>query len=229
VIGLQTEVDASNLSRYFVNECRVRQIDASTLDFADRKVHIGVYPVGVETAVFARLARRAVETAFVREVLDSISGTLIIGVDRLDYSKGIPERLNAYERFLSLYPDWNKITYLQITPRSRTGIPENSDIERSVGELVGRINGKFGEASWTPLRYVNKAHSRTALSGLCRAARTALVTPLRDGMNLVAKEYVAAQNPRCADSISVCWCSPGMRSRSASQSLRSGGGRNRDR
>ena len=87
------------------------------------------------------------------------------------------------------------MTYLQITPRSRTGIPEYADISRKVGEAVGRINGAYGEASWTPLRYINKAHSRTALTGLYRAARAALVTPLRDGMNLVAKEFVAAQNP----------------------------------
>jgi trehalose 6-phosphate synthase len=196
MIGFQTETDATNIGRYFTNECGVRRVDDTTFDFQGRKVHIGVYPVGVETAAFARLARRAIDTAFVREVLDSLSGrTMLIGVDRLDYSKGIPERMNAFERFLINYPDWRgKVTYLQITPRSRSGIPEYADIERVVGESVGRINGKFGEASWTPLRYINKAHSRTALAGLYRAARAALVTPLRDGMNLVAKEYVAAQN-----------------------------------
>jgi trehalose 6-phosphate synthase len=120
---------------------------------------------------------------------------MIIGVDRLDYSKGLPERLNAFERFLINFADWRgKVTYLQITPRSRSDIPEYADIARLVGETVGRINGTFGEASWTPVRYINKAHSRTALAGLYRAARAALVTPLRDGMNLVAKEFVAAQN-----------------------------------
>ena len=131
-----------------------------------------------------------------REVLESLSGrAMIIGVDRLDYSKGIPERMTAFERFLTNYPDWRgKVTYLQITPRSRTDIQEYADIGRMVGEAVGRINGTFGEASWTPLRYINKAHSRTALAGLYRGARVALVTPLRDGMNLVAKEYVAAQD-----------------------------------
>jgi trehalose 6-phosphate synthase len=197
VVGFQTEVDATNLCRYFSNECGVRRLDEKTFDFHGRKVHVDVYPVGVETEVFARLARRAIDTAFVREVLDSLSGrAMLIGVDRLDYSKGIPERMNAFERFLTNYPDWrNKVTYLQITPRSRTGIPEYADIGRVVGESVGRINGRFGEASWTPLRYINKAHSRTALAGLYRAARVALVTPLRDGMNLVAKEFIAAQNP----------------------------------
>jgi trehalose 6-phosphate synthase len=142
------------------------------------------------------LARRAVGTHFVREVLDSLSGRpMVIGVDRLDYSKGIPERMNAFERFLANFPDWRgKVTYLQITPRSRTGIAEYTDMARAVGEAVGRINGAYGEASWTPVRYINKAHSRTALAGLYRAARAGLVTPLRDGMNLVAKEYVAAQD-----------------------------------
>ena len=112
--------------------------------------------------------------------MESLSGrAMIIGVDRLDYSKGIPERMDAFERFLTNFPDWRgKVTYLQITPRSRTGIPEYADISRKVGEAVGRINGAFGEASWTPLRYINKAHSRTALAGLYRAARAALVTPL---------------------------------------------------
>jgi trehalose 6-phosphate synthase len=104
--------------------------------------------------------------------------------------------MNAFERLLVNFPDWRgKVTYLQITPRSRTGIQEYADIGRLVGEAVGRINGTYGEASWTPVRYINKAHSRTALAGLYRAARAALVTPLRDGMNLVAKEFVAAQNP----------------------------------
>jgi trehalose 6-phosphate synthase len=196
VVGLQTEVDATNICRYFVNECGVRRLDEDSFDFHGRLVKVGVYPVGVETEAFARLARRAIDTAFVREVLDSLSGrAMIIGVDRLDYSKGIPERLNAFERFLTNFPDWRgRVTYLQITPRSRTGIPEYADIGRAVGESVGRINGMFGEASWTPVRYINKAHSRTALAGLYRGARAALVTPLRDGMNLVAKEYVAAQN-----------------------------------
>jgi trehalose 6-phosphate synthase len=196
LIGFQTEVDAANFSRYLANECGLSWAKGNSFHFGDRIVQIGSFPVGVETEGLARLARRAIETEFVREVLDSLSGrAMIIGVDRLDYSKGLPERMNAFERFLTNFPDWRgKVTYLQITPRSRTGIPEYADIARLVGETVGRINGTFGEASWTPVRYINKAHSRTALAGLYHAARTALVTPLRDGMNLVAKEFVAAQN-----------------------------------
>jgi trehalose 6-phosphate synthase len=196
LVGFQTEIDAANFSRYLENESNLMRVDADSFVFGNRVVRVGVFPVGVETEAFARLARRAIESEFVREVLESLSGrAMIIGVDRLDYSKGLPERMNAFERFLINFPDWRgKVTYLQITPRSRTGIQEYADIGRQVGEAVGRINGTFGEASWTPLRYINKAHSRTALAGLYRAARAALVTPLRDGMNLVAKEFVAAQN-----------------------------------
>jgi trehalose 6-phosphate synthase len=197
LVGFQTEIDANNFSRYLENESNLKRIDADSFAFGDRVVRVGVFPVGVETETFSRLARRAIGTAFVREVLDSLSGrAMIIGVDRLDYSKGLPERMSAFERFLANFPDWRgKVTYLQITPRSRTGIAEYADIARALGEAVGRINGTYGEASWTPVRYINKAHSRTALAGLYRAARAALVTPLRDGMNLVAKEFVAAQNP----------------------------------
>src|SRR6185437_4773564 len=197
LVGFQTELDATNFSRYLANEADLKRVGNESFEYDGRAVRVGVFPVGVETEALARLARRAIESNFVRGVLGSLSGrAMIMGVDRLDYSKGIPERMHAFERFLKLFPDWhNNVTYLQITPHSRSGIPEYSDIARLVGEVVGRINGNFGEASWTPVRYINKAHSRTALAGLYRAARVGLVTPLRDGMNLVAKEFVAAQNP----------------------------------
>jgi trehalose 6-phosphate synthase len=130
-------------------------------------------------------------------VIDSLVGrALIIGVDRLDYSKGIANRLSAFERFLQTQPDWRgKVTYLQIAPKSRTEIPEYADIGREIGSAAGRINGTYGEADWTPIRYINHAYSHSTLAGLYRAARVGLVTPLRDGMNLVAKEYVASQDP----------------------------------
>jgi len=197
LVGFQTDVDATNFCRYVANECGLSWASGNSFHYGNRTVQVATFPVGVETEPFQRLARRAIESSFVREVLDSLSGrAMIIGVDRLDYTKGIPERMDAFERFLANFPDWRgKVTYLQITPRSRIGIPEYADVSRKVGEAVGRINGAYGEASWTPLRYINKAHSRKALAGLYRAARAGLVTPLRDGMNLVAKEYVAAQDP----------------------------------
>jgi trehalose 6-phosphate synthase len=133
----------------------------------------------------------------VRGVLDSLAGrAMMIGVDRLDYSKGLAQRMDAFERFLAVYPDWRgKVTYLQITPKSRSEIQEYADMERTISEAAGRINGAYGEIAWTPIRYVNRAYSRSVLAGLYRSARAGLVTPLRDGMNLVAKEYIAAQDP----------------------------------
>jgi trehalose 6-phosphate synthase len=120
---------------------------------------------------------------------------MMIGVDRLDYCKGLAERMDAFERFLAIYPDWRgKVTYLQITPKSRSEIQEYAEMERTISEAAGRINGTYGEVAWTPIRYVNRAYSRSVLAGLFRSARAGLVTPLRDGMNLVAKEYVAAQD-----------------------------------
>jgi trehalose 6-phosphate synthase len=120
----------------------------------------------------------------------------VIGVDRLDYSKGLIQRLDAFDIFLANHNEWlGKLTYLQITPTNRTEIPEYSELQEALESAAGRINGKYGEVSWTPIRYVNRVYSRSVLAGLYRTARVGLVTPLRDGMNLVAKEYVAAQDP----------------------------------
>jgi trehalose 6-phosphate synthase len=197
LVGFQTETDTANFARYVENECRYPGDRNSGYNTGERLLQIGAFPVGVETENFNKLARRAIKSSFVGGVLSSLSGrAMIIGVDRLDYSKGIQNRLEAFERFLGTYPEWrDNVTYLQITPKSRSEIPEYSEMERNVSSTVGRVNGKYGEASWTPIRYVNRAHTRTALAGLYRGARAALITPLRDGMNLVAKEYVAAQDP----------------------------------
>ena len=160
-------------------------------------MEFAAFPIGIQTAAFAELAKKASETKFVRDVIDSLNGrAMIIGVDRMDYSKGLPLRMDAFHRLLAQFPKWRgKCTYLQITPTSRTDVPEYEEIGRQVGEAAGRINGSYGEAAWTPIRYINKTHTQAQLAGLYRGARVGLVTPLRDGMNLVAKEYVAAQDP----------------------------------
>ena len=134
----------------------------------------------------------------VKRTLQSLEGhPLVIGVDRLDYSKGIRERIDAFATFVekSAAAMKARVTMLQITPKSRSEVPEYAEMQREVAEHVGHVNGQLGDVDWTPVRYVNKAMSRSALAGLYRIARVGLVTPLRDGMNLVAKEYVAAQNP----------------------------------
>ena len=162
-----------------------------------RQTRVGSFPVGIEPREFQVLARRNGRSPLVKDLVTSLGGRmLIIGVDRLDYSKGLVQRLEAFEIFLARNPDWlGKVTYLQITPKNRSEIPEYLELAQAVGSIAGRINGKYGEVSWTPIRYVNRAYSRSVLAGLYRMARVGLVTPLRDGMNLVAKEYVAAQDP----------------------------------
>jgi trehalose 6-phosphate synthase len=197
LVGFQTENDAMNFARYLENECRLEKRAQFAYQALERTVRIGVFPIGIETSEFGRLARRSVRSPLVQGVVESLAGrAMMIGVDRLDYSKGLAQRMDAFERFLAVYPDWRgKVTYLQITPKSRSEIQEYADMERTISEAAGRVNGSYGEAAWTPIRYVNRAYSRSALAGLYRSARVGLVTPLRDGMNLVAKEYIAAQDP----------------------------------
>ena len=121
---------------------------------------------------------------------------LIMSVERLDYSKGLRQRFAAYERFLANHPSWHRrVEYLQIAPPSRSDVEAYQTIRRELEGEAGRINGRFAELDWTPLRYLNRSFPRKALMPLYAAAQVGLVTPLRDGMNLVAKEYVAAQDP----------------------------------
>jgi trehalose 6-phosphate synthase len=185
LVGFQTATDQENFGRYLERTEN------------PRSPRTGVFPVGIETETFASQAAEAGDSQLAREIQDSLAGRkLIIGVDRLDYSKGLPNRLEAFERLLERWPDWRgKVTYLQIAPKSRSEIPEYAEMDRFLGMKTGQINGRFGEPAWTPVRYVNRNIDRTALAGLYRAADVGLVTPLRDGMNLVAKEYLAAQDP----------------------------------
>ena len=126
----------------------------------------------------------------------SATGDLVIGVDRLDYSKGIVERLESFERFLIANPDRRgHVVLLQIAPHSRSEVPEYEQLDRQTDAALGRINSSLGDPSWTPIRFIKQAYTRPVLAGLYRHAAVGLVTPMRDGMNLVAKEYVAAQRP----------------------------------
>jgi trehalose 6-phosphate synthase len=118
-----------------------------------------------------------------------------IGVDRLDYSKGLPEKFRAFQRLLESYPDNRQpMTLIQVASPTRDDLDAYIDIRHELEALSGTINGRFGNFDWTPLRYIHRAVARETLAVHCRASRIGLVTPLRDGMNLVAKEYVAAQD-----------------------------------
>jgi trehalose 6-phosphate synthase len=205
VVGFQTDGDVQNFVRYLISECnetrKIRMFESVdrhvTLEANGQETLIGSFPVGIEPRSFARLARRNEESPLVKNLVASLGGrNLVIGVDRLDYSKGLIQRLDAFDIFLANHNEWlGKLTYLQITPTNRAEIPEYLELQQALESAAGRINGKYGEVSWTPIRYVNRVYGRSVLAGLYRTARVGLVTPLRDGMNLVAKEYVAAQDP----------------------------------
>jgi trehalose 6-phosphate synthase len=183
VLGLQTEEDAANLN--------------GALDAAGVAAKAQAFPIGIDPQAFAAAARRAGNGPEVRRLADSMAGrALILGVDRLDYSKGLPERFKGFARLLKRFPEHrNRVTFLQVAPVSRGDVSAYRSLRRELDELAGRINGEHAEFDWVPLRYLTRAVARNTLAGFQRAAAVGLVTPLRDGMNLVAKEFVAAQNP----------------------------------
>jgi alpha,alpha-trehalose-phosphate synthase [UDP-forming]/trehalose-phosphatase len=168
-------------------------------DLAEHRGHftrVGSFPIGI----FPESFQETPDPTLVQDTEDLTrslgSAKLVLGVDRLDYTKGIPERLLAFGRLLELFPEWRgKVSLIQISVPSRADVPEYAEQRANVEGIVGRVNGQFGEAHWVPIRYLYRGYSRPHLSQLYRAARVGCVTPLRDGMNLVAKEYVAAQNP----------------------------------
>jgi trehalose 6-phosphate synthase len=199
VVGFHTPQDAENFRQCLIRERIGFPLDARSGEYQvdGHRFKIGVFPVGIDSEGFARTAQAAERNPLVRRMRTSMGDrALIIGVDRLDYSKGIRERIEAFSCFVRSHPQFrNQVTYLQITPKSRSEVPEYRRMQHEIAEDAGWTNGNLGEVDWTPIRYVNKSVGHTALAGLYRMARVGLVTPLRDGMNLVAKEYVAAQDP----------------------------------
>ncbi len=156
------------------------------------------FPIGIDPYAFAEAARRADRGPRLRDLEASLKGRpLIVGVDRLDYTKGIPHRFKGFAKLLHRFPAHRaqRATMLQIAPVSRDHVASYRALRLELDQLVGRINGEYGDVDWTPLRYVTRAIARPTVAGYYRMACVGLVTPLRDGMNLVAKEYVAAQDP----------------------------------
>ncbi len=166
-----------------------------TYYLGNKSLNIGVYPIGIDVERFYRWSRSndiKKEAAKIRNFVGC--DKIVLGVDRLDYTKGICDRLRIFERFLHRYPSWQgKVSLLMISSPSRSRIPEYINEKRDVDQLVGEINGKFAEADWTPITYLYRSYSQEELAAFYLAADVCLVTPLRDGMNLVAKEYVASR------------------------------------
>jgi trehalose 6-phosphate synthase len=198
LVGFQTEDDLKAFESCLdlPPHAIARTPNGSRIESGGRTVRLGVYPIGVEADQVAREATGAMPEETVQRLIASLLGRkLIIGVDRLDYTKGLTERFRAFEHFLTTFPDsQGKVTFLQIAPLSRADVLAYSEIRLALEQTAGRLNGRFAEADWTPVRYLNRNFSHATLMGLLRAADVALVTPVRDGMNLVAKEFVAAQD-----------------------------------
>jgi trehalose 6-phosphate synthase len=197
LVGVQTERDMAAFRAYIEQEAGGTVTADGRVQAYDRELTARAYPISCDTQNVARMAETSAHGQQTLRMIESMGGrNLIIGVDRLDYSKGLARRFQAFERLLESYPDnrsW--ATLLQLAPPTRSDVPEYAEIRRELEESAGHINGRFAEIDWVPIRYLNKSLNRRTLAGFFRAANVGLVTPLRDGMNLVAKEYLAAQDP----------------------------------
>lgn len=194
LIGMQTDGDRDNLVQALRHGLGA-EMEGDRVRYGDRCVDIRTFPISIDVEEVAALAASGRESLPSRRLSRSLlERPMIIGVDRLDYSKGIHQRFAAFERTLELYPHHrDKVTYMQIAPPSRVDVDEYVELRADLEGVAGHINGRFSEFDWTPLRYLNRGYSREVIMGFMRQARVGLVTPLRDGMNLVAKEFVASQ------------------------------------
>jgi len=197
LVGFQTTTDLGNFKYFVANEFQDRTvIDEAVISFGSQRTRVECFPIGIDTDAFRALAHSKEadeQIAFLEG--RTMSRTHVIGVDRLDYSKGLPDRLRAFRRLLQRYPDMQKrVTLMQIAPPTRENVEAYSDIREELEKLSGAINGEFADFDWTPVRYIHRSIPRHILAALFRGSQIGFVTPLRDGMNLVAKEYVAAQN-----------------------------------
>ena len=197
LVGFQSEADLAHFARYVGVEAAAETLDLHHYRAFGRTVRAQAFPIGIDVDEFAALTH-AKEARDMYDTMKREYSTrrLLIGIDRLDYSKGIPNRVRAFRELLAHYPENRRsATLIQIASPSRELVDAYGDIRRELESLCGAINGDYGELDWMPVRYIHRNVARKRIPGLCRAAAVGLVTPLRDGMNLVAKEYIAAQDP----------------------------------
>lgn len=198
LIGFQTLRDRRNFTqcvRTLIRDASVRgKGQVLTLGLRDRDVRVGAFPISIDYREFAHLAgtKEVAEQAWtIRRHLPN--SQIILGIDRLDYTKGIPERLRAFSNALIRYPELReRIVLIQIVVPSRRQIPEYQDLKAEIEGLVSEINGQFTRSGWVPIHYMFRSLDRRELLAYYRTAEIALVTPLKDGMNLIAKEYCAS-------------------------------------
>lgn len=195
VIGFQSEQDRSNFTRYLVEDCKAKDLGDGRFEVFATTVKVEAYPIGIDAKGFEAAAKTKKADEAAERIGRFLGGrSLVIGVDRMDYSKGLPERFEAVGRLFDDYPETHgSVSVTQIAPPSRSKVEEYRELRQTLDGLAGRINGDYGDLDWIPLRYLARSYQREELAGLFRIARVGLVTPLRDGMNLVCKEFIMAQ------------------------------------
>jgi trehalose 6-phosphate synthase len=196
LIGFQTVQDRQNFEDFLRVELGITAVDG-TIATGWGWTQLATFPIGIDVDAFVKRAANAATRPEVARLRASLQGAkLVLGVDRLDYSKGLANRVRAFDRMLENKPEFKrKVSLLQVAVLSRGNIKAYRELKNELATLVTEVNGRHGEVDWTPIRYLNKGFSQLTLAGFYRTAHVGLVTPLHDGMNLVAKEYVAAQNP----------------------------------
>ena len=198
LVGFQSQADHAHFCRYVEAEAHAQSLGDGRWRAFNRTVQASAFPIGIDVEEFTALAEAPEGREMYERMRREYSRRkLLIGVDRLDYSKGLPQRMRAFREVLQKYPETHRVaTLIQIASPSREDVSAYSDILHELESICGSINGNFGELDWMPVRYMHRTVARARLPGLYRASRVALVTPLRDGMNLVAKEFLAAQDPQ---------------------------------
>ena len=198
LLGFQTANDLENFASAAQVVAGAIRLSTGTLQMGARRVRLGVFPVEIDAREFAGQARTAWRSNATERLRRSLQGQrLILGIDRLDPTKGLIQRLYGYRRLLETRPDWRRnVTFLQIAAESRTDVVAYKELREELDAEAGGINSEWGEPDWTPARLIARGGTRDAVAGYMREAGVGLVTPLRDGMNLVAKEFIAAQDPQ---------------------------------
>ncbi len=196
LIGFQLKIHADNFLQS-VEDVLQLPIDRtrSQIEYEGRKVKVGAFPVGIDYVKWNALASTTSSEKMTKQIRNEVGVQhVLLGADRLDYTKGILERLLAYERFLEKYPKYREnVCFIQIAVPSRTQLQEYRTLRQKIDEIIGRISGRFSTGKWVPIRYLYRAYPMDRLAQYYAAADLALITPLRDGMNLVAEEYVASR------------------------------------
>jgi trehalose 6-phosphate synthase len=197
LVGFQSNADLAHFTAYIREEAHAQDLGEGRWRVFNRTLRAGAFPIGIDVGEFTALAE-AQEARDMHERMkrEYSRRKLLVGVDRLDYSKGLPHRMRAFRELLKRYPETRQsATLIQIASPSREDVSAYTDILHELESLCGSINGNYGELDWMPVRYMHRTVARARLPGLYRASQVALVTPLRDGMNLVAKEFIASQDP----------------------------------